>query len=186
MPWQVLLQEGYDWPTGEAAEIVMGKTGLIFLGIALVCAVLSGIVGFYMATSRLLFSMSREKALPSWFGKLHKDTKSPTNAILFIMIISLFAPWFGREVLGWIVDMASIGAAIGYAYTCAAALVTMKRTDDHKPFLKVLSVLGIIFSVSFILMLLIPGMPSYLPFESRIALIVWIIIGIIFYNRRNK
>ena len=37
----------------------MGKPGLIFLGIALICAVLSGIIGFYMATSRLLYSMAR-------------------------------------------------------------------------------------------------------------------------------
>ena len=59
MPWEELLTKGYDWPTGEAVEFIMGKTGLLFLGIALVCAVLSGIIGFYMATSRLLFSMAR-------------------------------------------------------------------------------------------------------------------------------
>lgn len=70
MPWQALLSENYDWPTGEAAEIIMGKTGLVFLGIALICAVLSGIIGFYMATSRLLFSMAREGALPQWFARI--------------------------------------------------------------------------------------------------------------------
>ncbi|MFR7991038.1 MAG: APC family permease, partial [Anaerovoracaceae bacterium] len=30
-PWQEFLARGYDWPTGEAAEIVMGKAGLLFL-----------------------------------------------------------------------------------------------------------------------------------------------------------
>ncbi|MCH3954646.1 MAG: hypothetical protein LKK51_07815 [Eubacterium sp.] len=29
------------------------------------CAILSGIIGFYMAASRLLYSMSRDKILPS-------------------------------------------------------------------------------------------------------------------------
>ncbi len=58
------------------------------MGIALICAVLSGIIGFYMATSRLLYSMSREKALPAWFGKIEPKSKTPKNAILFIMAIS--------------------------------------------------------------------------------------------------
>ncbi len=30
MPWERFLAEGYDWPTGEAVEFIMGKAGLIF------------------------------------------------------------------------------------------------------------------------------------------------------------
>ena len=32
MPWERFLAEGYDWPTGEAVEFIMGKAGLIFFG----------------------------------------------------------------------------------------------------------------------------------------------------------
>lgn len=182
MPWPALLAENYDWPTGEAVEIIMGKAGLIFLGIALVCAVLSGIIGFYMATSRLLFSMAREKALPDWFARIDEKRKTPKNAILFVMAISLTAPWFGREVLGWIVDMSSIGAAIGYGYTCMASYRTLKNSpEDKRPLLQVLSVTGSVLSFIFVLLLIVPGMPSYLSAESRVCLAVWIILGIIFY-----
>ncbi len=187
MPWEDLLAMNYDWPTGEAVEFIMGKVGLLFLGIALVCAVLSGIIGFYMATSRLLFSMAREKALPKWFSKLDEKTKTPKNSILFVMIISLLAPWFGREVLGWIVDMSSIGAAIGYCYTCFATYHTLKANpQDKKPLLKVLSIVGAVFSLIFVGLLIIPGMPSYLVLESRICLFVWIILGVIFYFWSKK
>ena len=187
MPWERFLAEGYDWPTGEAVEFIMGKAGLIFLGIALICAVLSGIIGFYMATSRLLYSMSREKALPAWFGKIEPKSKTPKNAILFIMAISLTAPWFGREVLGWIVDMSSIGAAIGYGYTCLATLRTLKTNpQDRKPLLKVLAIVGALFSLLFVLLLLLPGMPSYLAPESRICLVIWSILGIVFYFWSKK
>lgn len=182
MPWETFMAKGYDWPTGEAVEFIMGKAGLIFLGVALICAVLSGIIGFYMATSRLLYSMSREKALPSWFGKIDPKSKTPKNAILFIMAISLTAPWFGREVLGWIVDMSSIGAAIGYGYTCLATLKTLKTNpQDHKPMLKLFAIVGAFFSLIFVLLLLVPGMPSYLAPESRICLIIWSLLGIAFY-----
>lgn len=187
MPWQDLLAMNYDWPTGEAVEIIMGKTGLFFLGIALVCAVLSGIIGFYMASSRLLFSMAREKALPSWFCKIDEKTKTPKNSILFVMLISLLAPWFGREVLGWIVDMSSIGAAIGYCYTCLATYKTLKANpQDKKPVLKVLSIVGAFFSLVFVGLLIIPGMPSYLVPQSRVCLVVWIVLGIIFYFWSKK
>lgn len=187
MPWEQLLHENYDWPTGEAVEFIMGKAGLIFLGIALICAGLSGIIGFYMATSRLLFSMARENALPKWFCTIDSKTKTPKNAILFVMLISLTAPWFGREVLVWIVDMSSIGAAIGYGYTCLSTFKTLKANpQDHKPVLKALSIIGTVFAVIFVGLLIIPGMPSYLAFESRICLIVWCVMGILFYFWSKK
>ena len=187
MPWNDLIAAGYDWPTGEAVEIIMGKAGLVFLGSALVCAVLTGIIGFYMATSRLLFSMAREGALPAWFGKIDKKHKTPKNAILFVMLISLTAPWFGRQVLTWVVDMSSIGAAIGYGYTCFATLRTLKNNpQDHKPFLKVCASLGAFFAIVFVALLLVPGMPSYLAFESRICLLIWCVLGIVFYFTTKK
>ena len=108
-------------PTFHAGQQLLGTWGLIFLGVAVLGAILSGIIGFYMATSRLLYSMSKEKVLPAWFGKLDPRFKTPSNAILFVLVIALAAPFFGRTALGWIVDMSSIGAAIGYGYTSLAA-----------------------------------------------------------------
>lgn len=188
MPWNQMLEAGYDWPAGEAAEIMMGKAGLVFLGTALICAVLSGIIGFYMATSRLLYSMAREGALPQWFAKIDEKTKTPKNAIIFVMIISLTAPWFGREVLCWVVDMSSIGAAIGYGYTSLATYRTLKQhPEDNKPLLKVLSLVGALFAIIFVVLLVVPGMPSYLAVQSRVCLIIWIVLGLIFYfTTKNK
>jgi len=187
LPWQEMLDKNYDWPAGEAVEIIMGKFGLLFLGIALICAVLSGIIGFYMAASRLLYSMAKEDALPAWFSVIDPKHKTPKNSILFIMIISLLAPWFGREVLGWIVDMSSIGAAIGYAYTSFATWRTLKANpQDKKPLLKVTSIVGTGLSLVFVVLLVVPGMPSFLSFPARICLVVWIILGVIFYAVDKK
>ena len=126
--------------------------------------------------------MARGKALPSWFAQIDEKHKTPKNAIIFVMIISLTAPWFGREVLGWIVDMSSIGAAIGYGYTCLSTLKTLRtNTQERKPVLKGLSVLGTGFSAVFVVLLVVPGMPSYLAFESRVCLVMWIVLGVLFY-----
>lgn len=175
-------------PTFNAARLILGTPGLVILGIALFCAVLSGIVGFYMATSRLLYSMSKDHVLPGWFGRLHPRYKTPMNAIIFVMIISLFCPWFGRTVLNWIVDMSSIGAAIGYCFTSAAAFVQMQRNKDASAPMKVNAILGVIFSLCFIALLIIPNQWAYLGPQSRIALVVWVVMGAIFYiySRRKK
>ena len=86
------------------------------------------------------------------------------------MAISLTAPWFGREVLGWIVDMSSIGAAIGYGYTCMATLKTLRENPEIKTCAENSFCSGGILSLVFILLLIVPGMPSYLAPESRYAL----------------
>ena len=175
-------------PTFNAARLILGKPGLVILGIALFCAVLSWIIGFYMATSRLLYSMAKDHVLPGWFGRLHPRYKTPMNAIIFVMIISLFCPWFGRTVLNWIVDMSSIGAAIGYCFTSAAAFVQMQRNKDTTVWLKINAILGVLFSLCFIALLIIPNQFAYLGPESRIALVVWIVMGAAFYlySRRRK
>lgn len=170
-------------PTFHAAKALLGNVGLFILAIALFCAVLSGIIGFYTATSRLLYSVAKENILPASFGKLHPKYKTPYVAILFVMGIALITPWFGREVLGWVVDMSSIGAAIGYGFTSAATLVTIKKCGDAGIGLKINAVAGVIFSLAFIIMLLSPADVGFggLGIQARVALGIWILMGIIFY-----
>ena len=53
--------------------------------------------GFFMATTRLLFSMGRGKFLHPWFLKVHPKYGTPTNAVLFTLGLTLIAPFFGRS-----------------------------------------------------------------------------------------
>ncbi|MBR6095571.1 MAG: APC family permease [Oscillospiraceae bacterium] len=173
-------------PTFHAGYQLLGSAGLVFLGIAVLGAILSGIIGFYMATSRLLYSMAQEKVLPSWFGTLHAKHKTPAHAILFVLLIALIAPFFGRTALGWIVDMSSIGAAIGYGYTSLAALKFAKREGNRR--ILFTGVLGTLFSLVFCVLLLVP-IPMFhcsLGRESYICLLIWIALGIVFYLRSAK
>jgi hypothetical protein len=45
----------------------------------------------------------------------------------------------------------------------------------------VIGIIGCIFSLFFLSLLVIPGMPGYLSFQSRVVLLVWIAIGVAFY-----
>jgi len=124
--WPERVMTG-EWVLLVAAEELLGTFGKVLIGVGVSCAVLSGIMGFYLASSRLMYSMSRDGYLPDWFGVVDKKYGTPKNAIIFCIIISLSGPILGREALGWFVDMSAIGASIGYFFTCASTLVTAKR-----------------------------------------------------------
>lgn len=170
-------EEAYalDWALGTGVLVNLGKVGFLLLVIALCAAVTSGINGFMICTSKLMGSIANYNMLPEHFEYINKNGVFE-NTIIFATIISLIAPWFGREVILWIVDMASLGAAIAYMYVCLIAFKTGKNK-----FRKIISFLGIITSVSFILLLLIPKSPAALGKESLIALVCWIVLGIGFY-----
>lgn len=177
--WQDLLAQRNNWPTGYVVRNTLGLAGITVLGIAMFCAVVSGMNAFYISTSRLMYAMAKEGSLPKWFERLSHRYGTPVNAILFTMAMSLFAPWFGREILLWIVDMTSVGAAIVFAYTTASAAIIGHRNGSRK--YTIFGIVGCVFSLFFLSLLIIPGMPGYLSFQSRVVLLVWILIGFSFY-----
>lgn len=178
-----------EWVVLIAAEELLGTFGKVLVGVGVSCAVLSGIMGFYLASSRLMYSMSREGYLPEWFGRVDKKYGTPKNAMIFCIIVSLSGPILGREALGWFVDMSAIGASIGYFFTSASTLVATKRFKDGSVFLKVMAVTGVVFSVIFMILQLIPipGLSGvHFGVESYIMLGVWILIGAVFYAMQHK
>lgn len=186
--WPQRVMAG-EWVLLVAAEEMLGPFGKILIGTGVSCAVLSGIMGFYLASSRLMLSMSREGFLPKWFAKVDKKRGTPTNAMIFCIIISLSGPILGREALGWFVDMCAIGASVGYFFTCASSLVSMRRDRDGSRSLKILAAVGVCFSVAFMVLQLvpIPGLSGvHFSKESYILLIVWIVLGALFYNKQKK
>lgn len=182
--WPEYINNGGRWPLLFAAQQILGEIpGSIILGIAVLSAILSGIMGFYMASSRLIFSMGREGYLPKIFGTVDKKHNVPQISILFCLIISLVGPFLGRNALSWFVDMASIGTSIGFGFTCLAAFLTMKKDKDGSLFMKILTLLGFAFGCLFIVIQLIPignlgvnfSVPSYIIFG------VWILLGAGFF-----
>ena len=173
-----------EWVVLIAATELLGEFGKVLVGLGVSCAVLSGIMGFYLASSRLMYSMSRDGYLPKWFGRVDRKYGTPRNAMIFCVIVSLSGPILGREALGWFEDMSAIGASIGYLFTSASTLVIMKRDRDGSPFLKAMAVTGVVFSVIFMILQLvpIPGLKGvHFGKESYIMLVIWIAIGLVFY-----
>ena len=65
----------------------------------------------------------------------------------------------------------------------------MKRDRDGKPIIKVTAILGMMFSVIFMILQLIPipGLNGvHFGKESYLMLLVWIVIGVVFYFSKKK
>ncbi len=183
-PWQDMLAGEPLWATGSMIEKALGKPGVFCIGIAMLCAVTSGINAFYLSTSRLMYAMANEKALAGVFGELDKKHATPKKAIFFCMILALIAPWFGRQVLVWITDMTAVGGAMAFCYTTAAAGVLAKRNGDKGQ--SILGYVGCLAASIFLILSFVPGMPGFLSVPSFICLFLWIGAGIVAYWKREK
>ncbi len=186
--WPDRVMEG-DWILLIAAEAMLGTFGKVLIGIAVSCAVLSGIMGFYLASSRLLYSMARDGYVPKIFGRINEKYGTPVNAMIFCIIISLSGPVLGREALGWFVDMSAIGASIGFFFTCASTIVTMNRDGDSRFRYKCLAFFGVILSFCFIELQLVPieGLGGvHFCWQSYLMFAVWCFIGLVFFIKQRK
>ncbi|MBQ1365895.1 MAG: APC family permease, partial [Clostridia bacterium] len=107
-------------PTFFAANSALGTAGSAILGVAALCGIFTGLIGNYIALSRLLTSLAEDQLLPGKIGELDKN-RVPRRAILCILLVSVFLPFFGRTAISWIVDVTTVGATIAYAFASASA-----------------------------------------------------------------
>ena len=175
---------GNLWLTGAVTQSTFSYIGLFVLAIAIIMGIFTGLNGFLMSASRLLFSMGRSGIMPTMFSKLHSKYKTPYVAIVFLVAVTLIAPWLGRTALTWIVNMSSTGVSIAYFITClsAAKLFSFnKESETYGPVFKSFGIIGSIISFIFLYLLLIPGSPASLSLPSYGALAGWLIIGLVFF-----
>ena len=168
-------------PTFFAARTALGDTGSVILGVAALCGIFTGLIGNYIALSRLLRSLSEDGLLPGRIGKLNGH-HVPRNAILCILAISAFLPFLGRTAISWIVDVTTVGATIAYAFASASAWKEARTQKNTR--IMVTGILGVVVSLLFALEFLIPNLISIktLSTESYLILAAWGILGFIVFR----
>ncbi len=174
--------EGYaGMPTIHAMYELMGDAGLIILGMAVMGGVITGLVGNYIAASRLIYALTRDDLLPAWFGKLNEN-HTPRNAVLFIMLLSLPIPFLGRTAIAWIIDVNTIGATIDYTYTSLVTIITARQMG--RSLAQITGIIGTVVSLIFFLYFMVPNVwtVAAMTTESYLILICWSILGFAFFR----
>ena len=146
-----------------------------WLNRAIVVAILAGyssvILVMLMGQSRVFFSMSRDGLLPKIFSDVHPKFRTPSkNNLLFMVFVSLFAAFVPARVVG---EMTSIGTLFAFILVCIGVIVLRKNMPDAPrafvtplvPFIPLLGVATCLF------------MMVFLPLDTWIRLIVWMMIG---------
>ncbi|WP_130806266.1 APC family permease [Senegalia massiliensis] len=172
---KALLEE---WALGSAVLDNIGNIGFLLLVISLMGAVTGGINGFMLSSSKLIGALSKYKLIPDKFNIRNKNGVFE-KSIKFVAIVSLIAPWLGREVIIYIVDMSSLLAAIAYFYVCYIGYKTTIGID------RALSIIGALISLTFMGLLIIPGSPGKLSNPSIIIMVLWMGIGFFYYKKHS-
>lgn len=187
VPYKTLLEQNHAWATGWVADQVFGRFGGVALTVPVLAGILTGMNGFFMATTRLLFSMGRSKFLPNFFASVHPKYNTPWKSVLFTLAFCLIVPWFGRAALGWIVDMSAIGTALAYFFTSLTAYKYLARHPrlSEAAWGKPVCVVGAFTSVVCFFLLIYPDSPAAISVPSWITLFVWLGLGGIFFLNRK-
>ncbi|MBP3206608.1 MAG: amino acid permease [Lachnospiraceae bacterium] len=164
-------------PTFYAADKAI-KGGAVILGVAAFAGIMTGLIGNFIAASRLIYAMTEDGMLPEWFGRLDRGGTS-RNAFVFLVGISVFIPFLGRTAIGWIVDVNTVGATIAYAYTSADAFVTARKENDKK--ILVTGIIGMVMSAVFFLYFM-SWSAGAMSTESYLILATWSILGFIYFR----
>ncbi len=168
-------------PTDRLAPVAtaLSHTPYAWLKTSVIVAILAGyssvILVMLMGQSRVFFSMSKDKLLPSFFSEVHPNFKTPWKSnLLMCLFVSLFAAFVPGSIVG---EMTSIGTLFAFILVCAGVLVMRKTMPDaprafRTPLVPLVPILGIV--VCFFMM-------AFLPLDTWIRLIVWMGIGFVIF-----
>ena len=158
-----------------------------WLNKAIILAILGGyssvIMVMLMGQSRVFFSMSKDGLLPKVFSSVHSKFGTPSKSnLLFMVFVSLFAAFVPARVVG---EMTSIGTLFAFILVCIGIVILRKRMPDlprafKVPLVPLIPILGVVVCL---------GMMVFLPLDTWVRLLVWMIIGInvyLFYGIKNS
>jgi APA family basic amino acid/polyamine antiporter len=161
----------------DAAGVI--KPDYPWLNRAIVVAILFGyasvILVMLMGQSRVFFSMSKDGLIPKIFSAVNPKTQTPAkNNFLFMIFVSAFAAFVPARVVG---EMTSIGTLFAFILVCVGVWVMRKKMPDlprafKTPMVPLVPILGI--AVCLFMMV-------FLPMDTWIRLLVWMLIGLDIY-----
>ncbi|MGB5164014.1 MAG: APC family permease [Woeseiaceae bacterium] len=175
-------------PTADAAAALFGG---VWAGKLLVIGGIAGILtswnAFLIGGSRALFALARAGQVPAMFGRLHPRYHTPVNAILLTGGLAVFAPFFGRPAMVWLVNAGGLGIVTAYAMVALSFLVLRsKEPDMPRPYRvkngRLVGVLALVLSLG-VAMLYLPWSPAALTWPQEwVIVIAWCALGYAFHR----
>lgn len=178
--------------TADAIAIAFNNEAMTkVLIIGGLCGIVTTWNSFLIGGSRVIFSMSKVRMLPKTFSKLHPEYNTPWVSILFLGVLSMIAPLFGRVMLVWIVDAANFACCLAYCIV-AMSFLRLRKTKPQmaRPFRvkcgMFIGTLAVLMSGFMALMYVIPGTNCSLTWQEWIIVGGWGVIGLLLAIRAKR
>jgi APA family basic amino acid/polyamine antiporter len=173
---------------GREASVAFAITkympGYEWLSKSVTIAILAGfssvILVLLLGQSRVFFSMSRDGLVPKVFSDVHPRYRTPYKSnMLFFVFTGLIAAFVPADVTG---EMTSIGTLFAFILVCAGIWILRVRSPELErgfrvPAAPLVATLGIITCGAMIF---------GLGWTNWMRLIVWLLIGFVFYFSYGK
>ena len=186
-PWQQLASS--NLPTARAFELAFRSR--IWTSLVLVAAIIGLLTswnGFFLAASRVLFSLGRGRIIPTWFGATHEKHATPHHAVLFTGLVTLVAPLLGRNALLAFVDVGSFCIGIAFfGVAVSVARLRRSRPDLERPYrmpggalVPAVAAAGALFILA---VMIVPGSPAALRWPLEVAILGgFTLLGLVFWT----
>ncbi|OYT56382.1 MAG: amino acid transporter [Candidatus Aenigmarchaeota archaeon ex4484_14] len=94
MPWEELAKSSA--PVADVAARAMGGQAYLMLSVIALFATGNTVLILLIATSRMIYGMTKEHVLPKPFGYVHKTRNTPWVSIFFVMFVSMLFTLIGN------------------------------------------------------------------------------------------
>jgi amino acid transporter len=175
-PWRSIV--GEDLPTAAAFSSAFESQLLVRLVLmAGLIGLLTSWNGFFMAGSRVLFSLGRGRIIHESFGQTHSRYGTPARAVLFSGLVTFLSACLGRGAIIAFVDVGSFCIAMAFLGVALSLIQLRKKFPDmERPYRmpggNALAYVATAGSLLILAVMLIPTSPSVLVWPLE-----WLILG---------
>lgn len=187
--WELLGSLGELGIIRAAGQFV--PYGFLLLIIAGLAATVSALNATLFASSRIAFSMSRDRLLPPGLSEISTQTRSPSLAIFFsAVLIAVMAVTLPIETVA---SATSVMFLLLFSMVNVAAIVMRRDKPDIDrpfsiPYMPAIPLLGIFFQLLILPFLLVqqglsPGFgPASKGFVALVTVVIWFAFGALIYT----
>ena len=175
-PWQS-LKSNQQFPTAVAFERALHAHWIVvlILGSALV-ALIQAFNANIVASSRLLFAMSRRNLLDPRMSRIHPKNQTPSTAVVAVGVATAGAIFLGEALLVPILEVGAVSAAVAWMAACAS-YYKMKPLGLRRA----AAVFGLLVTSAMILVKLVPVIPGHFTWHEWFALAIWAALGAVIH-----
>jgi amino acid transporter len=116
-------------PLADGAALFMGAAGALLVSVGSALSMTGNNMGQVLTGSRTIYALAENGDLPRWFAYVHPRFQTPSNSILFSVVVALTLALTGSFVQ--LAAVSAVARLIMYVAVTTATLVLRRRQPDE-------------------------------------------------------